>query len=124
MRSKAAENLGRGKHDKIGFGKAEAAQQRSFNELDTLQCSSACADDYGNGREGSLFSGGGLLSKAASLAGFKPAFAVELDERYAGVYAENFPEAVIFNQPIEQVDLNDLPPCEVLTIGIPCQPFS
>lgn len=77
-----------------------------------------------NGYEGSLFSGGGLMSKAAELAGFKPRFAVEIDKRFAESYSRNFPDSVMFNMPVEQVPLEDLPPVEILTVGIPCAPFS
>ena len=77
-----------------------------------------------NGKEGSLFSGGGLLTEAARQAGYQPAFAVEIDERYAEVYEENHPEARMYNLSIEQVPLDSLPPVELLTMGLPCQPFS
>jgi DNA (cytosine-5)-methyltransferase 1 len=77
-----------------------------------------------NGREGALFAGGGLLSQAAREAGYTPAFAVEIDERYAEAFATNHPEAQVFCMDIAQVPLEALPPVELLTVGIPCEPFS
>lgn len=77
-----------------------------------------------NGKEGSLFSGGGLFTKAAQLAGFKPGFAVELNPDYAETYERNFPEALMFNMSIADVPVDQLPQVELLTIGIPCELFS
>jgi DNA (cytosine-5)-methyltransferase 1 len=77
-----------------------------------------------NGMEGSLCSGGGLLSAAARLAGFEPAFAVEVDPRYADVYESNFPNSTVFNMPLEELDVRDLPPVEILTMGLDCSGVS
>lgn len=77
-----------------------------------------------NGSEGSAFSGGGLLTEAAREAGFTPAFAIEVDERYAAIYERNHPEAKMFNLSIEDVPLDALPQVELLTLGIPCEPYS
>lgn len=79
-----------------------------------------------NGREGSAFSGGGLLSEAARQAGLDPAFAIETEPEYAAVFEANHPGARMFQMPVEQVRSADLDdePVEVLTMGIPCQPFS
>lgn len=77
-----------------------------------------------NGKEGALFAGGGLLSLAAKQAGYKSAWACELEETYADCFAENNPEAVILNQSIAELDLANLEPVELITAGIPCQPFS
>ena len=77
-----------------------------------------------NGKEGSLFSGGGLLTEAARLAGYQPAFAVEINEQYAKVFEENHHEARMFNLSIEDVPVKMLPAVELLSIGLPCEPFS
>jgi len=77
-----------------------------------------------NGKEGSLFSGGGLLTEAARLAGYQPAFAVEINEQYAKVFEENHHEARMFNLSIEDVPVEMLPTVELLSIGLPCEPFS
>ena len=77
-----------------------------------------------NGKEGSLFSGGGLLTTAAAQAGYQPAWACEIDPRYAETYSDNHPRAHMFQCSVAELDLNDLEPVELLTAGIPCQPFS
>ena len=77
-----------------------------------------------NGKEGSLFAGGGLLTEAAKLAGYQPAFAIEVNEQYAKVFEENHTEATMFNQSIEDVPVEMLPAVELLSIGLPCEPFS
>lgn len=77
-----------------------------------------------NGREGSCYSGGGLLTEAAKLAGYKPAFAIEIEQDYAQVYEENHPEAVLYNLSVENVPLDTIPPVEIITMGIPCEPYS
>src|SRR6185369_3339315 len=45
-------------------------------------------------------------------------------ERYAETYEDNHPEARMYNLSVEQVPFDSLPPIELLTMGIPCQPFS
>jgi DNA (cytosine-5)-methyltransferase 1 len=77
-----------------------------------------------NGTEGSCFSGVGLLTQAAKQAGFTPAFAIEVDPGYAAIFEHNHPEATMFNLSVEDVPLNALPQVEVLTLGVPCQPWS
>ena len=77
-----------------------------------------------NGKEGSVYSGGGLLTQAASQAGYEPAFAIEMDDRYAATFEENHPGARMYNLSVEDVPLDTLPQVELLTLGIPCQPFS
>lgn len=77
-----------------------------------------------NGLEGAIFAGGGLLSEAARQAGYTPGFAIEIDPGYAQVYQDNHPEASMWNLPIEEVVPKYLPKVELLTIGIPCEPYS
>jgi DNA (cytosine-5)-methyltransferase 1 len=74
--------------------------------------------------EGALFAGGGMLSEAARQAGYKPTFAVEIDPYYADIYQRNHPESRVFNQSVSEVDLDDLPRVGLLTMGIPCEPYS
>lgn len=77
--------------------------------------------------EGSLFSGGGLMTEAAAGLGFTPRFAVEIDPRYAEIYAQNHPTADIFNTSVEDVSFETLrsyAPLGLATMGIPCDPFS
>jgi len=77
--------------------------------------------------EGSLFSGGGLLTEAAVSIGFKSRFAVEIEPEFAAVYEENHPDATMFNCSVEQVSIEALAqfqPLGLLTMGIPCEPYS
>lgn len=76
-----------------------------------------------NGREGSLFAGGGLMTEAARQAGFDPTFAIEISEKYADIFEGNH-GGKMMNVPIEEIELEDLEPVELLTIGLPCEPFS
>jgi DNA (cytosine-5)-methyltransferase 1 len=77
-----------------------------------------------NGKEGALFSGGGLLSEAARQAGFKTAWACEIEELYADTFSANHPDTHVFNCSVSELEISDLEPVEMLTAGIPCQPFS
>jgi site-specific DNA-cytosine methylase len=77
--------------------------------------------------EGSLFSGGGFLTEAARRLGFKPSFAVEVVPEYAEIYSANHPGSHMYNQSVEQVSWEALKmyrPLGLLTMGIPCEPFS
>ncbi len=76
-----------------------------------------------NGKEGSVYSGGGLLSEAARLAGYEPTFAIELNAQYADIY-ENNHQAQMFNLSVEDTPVEELPQVELLTMGIPCECFS
>ncbi len=76
-----------------------------------------------NGKEGSLFSGGGLLTEAARLAGYEPAFALEVNPQYADIYEKNH-EVQMFNLSVEDAPLDQLPPVELLTLGPSCEPYS
>lgn len=80
-----------------------------------------------NFTEGSLFSGGGLLTEAAASLGFKPRFAVELMPEYADVYEANHPGAAMFQCSVEEVSFEALSAHRgigLLTLGIPCEAFS
>lgn len=77
-----------------------------------------------NGKEGAVYAGGGLFTKAAQLAGFKPGFAIEINPAYAAVYERNFPDSLMFNMSVADVPLEELPQVELLTIGIPCELFT
>lgn len=77
-----------------------------------------------NGKEGSIFSGGGLLTEAARLAGYQPAFAVEVNDQYAKVFESNHKDARMYNLSVEDLPVEALPAVELLSLGIPCEPFS
>jgi DNA (cytosine-5)-methyltransferase 1 len=77
--------------------------------------------------EGSLFSGGGFLTQAAASLGFTPRFGVEIEPDYAEIYEANHPSAAMFNCSVEEVpyeSLRQYRPLGLLTMGIPCEPFS
>lgn len=76
-----------------------------------------------NGKEGSVYSGGGLLSEAARLAGYEPTFAIEVNPQYADIYEKNH-HAQMFNLSVEDTPIEELPQVELLTMGIPCECFS
>lgn len=76
-----------------------------------------------NGKEGSIYSGAGLLTEAARLAGYQPAFALEVNPQYADIYEKNH-AAQMFNVSVENAPIDALPPVELLTMGIPCEPYS
>jgi len=76
-----------------------------------------------NGKEGSVYSGAGLLTEAARLAGYKPAFAIELDSQYAQIYEKNH-NARMFNLSVEDTPIEELPQVELLTLGIACECYS
>lgn len=92
--------------------------------LTPLRSEQRRADRCRNGKEGAIYAGGGLFTKAAQLAGFKPGFAIELNPDYAEVYERNFPDSLMFNMSVADVPLCELPQVELLTIGIPCELYS
>lgn len=77
-----------------------------------------------NGKEAALFAGGGLLSEAARQAGFQTSWACELEPLYSDIFSANHPSAHVFNCSVSELEIVDLEPVELLTAGIPCQPFS
>lgn len=70
-----------------------------------------------------LFAGCGAMSRGFSDSGrFRPVFAVESDPNAAATYAANFPDAVLEDRPIEQVEA--FPTADIVIGGPPCQGFS
>lgn len=109
------------------FGACEVLEVRvSAGEitLTPAQTERLRADRCRDKTEGSFFGGVGLLSLAAKRAGFRPAFTVELDPRYAAAYEANHKGARVCNTSIEDAPLSELPRVGLLTMGIPCPPFS
>lgn len=76
-----------------------------------------------DGSSAHLFSGGGLLDHSANLAGFSSKWAVEINEKYADVWQANH-KGTMHNCPIADLDLDLLEQVELLTAGVPCEPFS
>lgn len=75
---------------------------------------------------GSLFSGmGGMLGGAVN-AGFKPAWANDIDPACCTTLTHRFPNLRVLEKPIQDVSVvkDDLDPVDLLFAGFPCQSFS
>lgn len=109
------------------FGDVEVLQVRVTYgqiELTPVRSEAKRRSRTRNNKVGCLFSGGGFFDEAARQAGFEPAFAVEVDERYAATYEANHPGARLYNMCVSEVPLDELPEVELLIASPPCQPFS
>ncbi|MCR2060388.1 DNA cytosine methyltransferase [Campylobacter helveticus] len=72
---------------------------------------------------GSLFAGIGGIELGFKKAGFKTAWAVEIDEKACITYKANHKHKII-NEDLAKVDLKKLSKIDILTAGFPCQAFS
>lgn len=72
---------------------------------------------------GSLFSGIGGFDLGFKQAGYKIAWCVEKDPYCQKVLSKHFPQTTIYGD-ITTVDVNTLPPIDVLVGGFPCQDIS
>lgn len=70
----------------------------------------------------SLFSGCGGLDKGFELAGFQRVFANDFDKDAQRVFRANL--GAIDPRDIRTISSSDIPDCEIITAGFPCQPFS
>lgn len=77
-----------------------------------------------NGKEGGVFAGGGLLAKAAQLAGLAPSWSVEKHPPYAETYEANFRGSSVYNLCISDTPYEALGDVEAALIGLPCEGFS
>lgn len=75
---------------------------------------------------GSLFSGIGGLEYGLHRSGLvsETAWMIEMDDFCCSVLEKNFPETMILNKKIEDVNPKYLPKIDILTAGFPCQPVS
>ena len=73
---------------------------------------------------GSLFSGIGGIDLAFHNAGFNIAWANEIDTDACKTYRYNFPDTLLFECDIRNLDPKGLEKVDVITAGFPCQSFS
>lgn len=72
----------------------------------------------------SLFAGIGGIDLAFEQAGFEVAWANEIDKDASSTYRHNFPNTVLVEDDIRNINAENIPDFDVLTAGFPCQPFS
>ena len=71
----------------------------------------------------SLFSGIGGLDKGFSDAGFNVIWANDFDKYAVQTYKANYDNEIVLGD-INKIELKDIPDCDVLIGGFPCQAFS
>lgn len=72
----------------------------------------------------SLFSGIGGIDLGFIQTGFDIVWANEMDAAACRTYRHNFPNTNLIEGDIKRIATSDIPDCDVLTAGFPCQPFS
>lgn len=72
----------------------------------------------------SLFAGIGGIDLAFEQAGFEVAWANEIDKDACSTYRHNFPNTVLVEDDIRNINAENILDFDVLTAGFPCQPFS
>ena len=75
-------------------------------------------------RVASLFSGIGGIDLAFEQTGFSIVWANEIDHYACKTYRYNFPNNLIYEGDIRNIDKSSIPDFDVLTAGFPCQSFS
>lgn len=72
----------------------------------------------------SLFSGAGGLDKGFEAAGFNTVWANEYDKEIWETYKKNFPDTFLDRRSIKNVPSKDIPECDGIIGGPPCQSWS
>lgn len=72
----------------------------------------------------SLFAGIGGIDLAFEQAGFEVIWANEIDRDACKTYRRNFPNTVLVEDDIRNINAENIPDFDVLTAGFPCQSFS
>ena len=72
----------------------------------------------------SLFSGAGGLDKGFELAGFNTIWANEYDKDIWETFEKNFPNTILDRRSIRNIDSSDIPECDGIIGGPPCQSWS
>ncbi len=72
----------------------------------------------------SLFSGAGGLDKGFEAANFKISWANEYDKDIWETYEKNFPNSLLDRRSIRDITLSDMPDCDGIIGGPPCQSWS
>jgi len=77
-------------------------------------------------RVGSLFSGIGGLEYGLDRSGLATSseWMIEMDDFCCSVLKKNFPNTLVINDKVENINPLDLPKIDILTAGFPCQPVS
>lgn len=72
----------------------------------------------------SLFCGIGGIDLAFAQAGHEIVWANDIDKYACMTYRHNFPDTVLVEGDIRNIDKYDIPDFDILAAGFPCQPFS
>ena len=77
-------------------------------------------------RVGSLFSGIGGIEYGLERSGLATSheWMIEMNDYCCSVLEKNFPNSLIINDKVENINPLDLPKIDILTAGFPCQPVS
>ncbi len=73
---------------------------------------------------GSLFAGIGGIDLGFQKAGFEIVWANEIDSDACKTYRLNFPDTILFEGDIRNLEAAQLPKVDIITAGFPCQSFS